>query len=329
MSGLEESLRFVLIAVAAFALQIDSASFALAMAKSKWGILTGPANQTYYFTASKLKNHLQKRAQLKVIATEGSQANLNNLWKTRGVQWALVQSDVFDDEIYDHCEDPSERAWIDRYKVGAVLFDEQVHIVTRRGSGIDTLKDLDGKKVAIGEPGSGTSFTATRLLDSVKFTKPVVRVSYGPLKAKEELLAERLDAFFFVYGKLPQLPKIVTGPPAKLLSVTDDPRVQKLKLVGIDTEHDIEGSKRRWIELIYNTVTLTKDDYPFLDANVKTLSTSAILIFDHKKLNCDDKEVVVRIVKENFITKGLPKDLQSRPGWEACSASRSCLRRNQ
>jgi TRAP transporter TAXI family solute receptor len=46
------------------------------------------------------------------------------------------------------------------------VYENYVHCVVRKGSGIRDLTDLAGRTVAIGEPGSGTSLTTPRLIEA-------------------------------------------------------------------------------------------------------------------------------------------------------------------
>ena len=46
------------------------------------------------------------------------------------------------------------------------VYENYVHCVVRRASGIRTIAELAGKTVAVGEPGSGTSLTTPRLIDA-------------------------------------------------------------------------------------------------------------------------------------------------------------------
>ncbi len=83
----------------------------------------------------------------------------------------------------------------------ANLYPGSLHIVTAADSGIESVSDLRGKRVALDEPGSGTLATAELILASVGIGKGDLSPLYikhnhaGPM-----LAAGELDAFFFVAG---------------------------------------------------------------------------------------------------------------------------------
>ena len=83
----------------------------------------------------------------------------------------------------------------------ANLYPESFHIVVRRDSGIETVADLSGKRVALDEVGSGTLVGAQLVLEAFGLTEGAIEVAY--LKsddAIEKLVAKELDAFFLIAG---------------------------------------------------------------------------------------------------------------------------------
>jgi TRAP transporter TAXI family solute receptor len=54
------------------------------------------------------------------------------------------------------------------------VYENYVHCVVRKGSGIDDLAGLAGRTVAVGEPGSGTSLTTPRLIEAAGLTSATV-----------------------------------------------------------------------------------------------------------------------------------------------------------
>lgn len=83
----------------------------------------------------------------------------------------------------------------------ANLYPESFHIVVRRDSGIKSVGDLLGKRVALDEVGSGTLVGAQLVLEAFGLTEDTIEVAY--LKsddAIERLVAGDLDAFFLIAG---------------------------------------------------------------------------------------------------------------------------------
>ncbi|WP_233513709.1 TAXI family TRAP transporter solute-binding subunit [Micromonospora craterilacus] len=83
----------------------------------------------------------------------------------------------------------------------ARVYDDLLHLVTSADSPVHTLTDLQGRRVSVGAPGSGTEITVRRLLtvaglDGVQ----VQRERLGLDDSVAALQAGQIDAFFFSGG---------------------------------------------------------------------------------------------------------------------------------
>jgi TRAP transporter TAXI family solute receptor len=78
----------------------------------------------------------------------------------------------------------------------ANLYPESIHIVVKKGSGIKTIGDLRGKRVALDEAGSGTLISARQVLAAYGLTEADMKPEYiKPNQAGDKLRAATLDAF--------------------------------------------------------------------------------------------------------------------------------------
>ncbi|MCC2676070.1 MAG: alkanesulfonate transporter substrate-binding subunit, partial [Ramlibacter sp.] len=83
----------------------------------------------------------------------------------------------------------------------ANLYPESIHLVVKKGSGIKTVADLKGKRVALDEPGSGTLINARMVLAAYGVKESDIKPDYiKPNQAGDKLKDGSLDAFFFVGG---------------------------------------------------------------------------------------------------------------------------------
>lgn len=83
----------------------------------------------------------------------------------------------------------------------ASLYPESIHLVARRGSGINSVWDLRGKRVSLDEPGSGTLVDATIVINAYGLTRHDIKAEYiKPNLAAERIEQNKLDAFFIVAG---------------------------------------------------------------------------------------------------------------------------------
>jgi len=84
------------------------------------------------------------------------------------------------------------------------LYDDYLHLVVRRDSGIRTLSDLRGKRVSIGMNGSSTQRTVNRLLSPLVADIPLEDLrsvrTLGVDASADALSSHDIDAFFFFGG---------------------------------------------------------------------------------------------------------------------------------
>lgn len=83
----------------------------------------------------------------------------------------------------------------------ASLYQESIHVVARRDAGIRRIRDLNGKRVSLDEPGSGTLIDAQLVLREYGIDKQDIDVEYmKPDLALKRVKDNKLDAFFIVAG---------------------------------------------------------------------------------------------------------------------------------
>jgi hypothetical protein len=87
----------------------------------------------------------------------------------------------------------------------AVFYPNRMHVVTVEGKGINTFKDLKGKRVSTGAPASGTEVTAMRLIEAFGMdpNKDMTRERLSVAESVSALKAGKIDALFWV-GGVPQ-----------------------------------------------------------------------------------------------------------------------------
>ena len=164
------------------------------------------------------------------------------------------------------------------------LFPEPVHIVVSAASGIKTVADLRGKRVALGPPDSGTRADALAVLAVHGLTvKDLAEARDEGLEAAAgRLRAGRLDAFFATVGApTRELQRLATRHPIRLLSL-DVAAVERLV-----TEHP--GLVR---------LLLPANTYPGQKEDVTTIAAAALLV-THADVPESEAALVLRLVFEN------------------------------
>jgi TRAP transporter TAXI family solute receptor len=84
----------------------------------------------------------------------------------------------------------------------AVLYTNYLHVVVRKSSGVARVKDLRGRIVSVGSPGSGTELMADRLLGAAGLDprRDITRHTLGVAESAGALKDAKLDAFFWSGG---------------------------------------------------------------------------------------------------------------------------------
>lgn len=84
----------------------------------------------------------------------------------------------------------------------AVLYSSYVHLVTRAGSGIESVADLRGRTVSTGAAGSGTAILAARILEAAGLDRErgLRTQSLGVAQSVDALKDGKVDAFFWNGG---------------------------------------------------------------------------------------------------------------------------------
>jgi TRAP transporter TAXI family solute receptor len=104
--------------------------------------------------------------------------------------WALNGASMF-----------AETGPIANLRAIARLYRESVHLVARAGAGIARIEDLAGKRVALGEEGSGTLVDARSILAAFGIDEATFEpVLLKPEKASTALIDDQIDAFFIIAG---------------------------------------------------------------------------------------------------------------------------------
>jgi hypothetical protein len=276
-------------------------SFAEQSGPVPMGIVTGGPKGTYYQFGLNLEQLMaQHNIQLDVANSNGSVENVYAVYKRPNTQMGIVQSDVLA-FVAKVQTDPVLKNIAKKIKMIFPLYNEEVHLLGV--SSIADFDELEGKKVAIGQEGSGTFLTA-KLLFEVSEVKPAEMVVIGADEALAELKAGQLDALFYVAGY-----------PVKLFSEQVS-KENGLHLIPILNKSITE---------FYPQVEIPANTYAWQEKPVETVAVKAVLIsYDFKMANCYNVGKFAYILENNITwlqENGHPKwksvDLEyPLKGWE-------------
>lgn len=178
-------------------------------------VISGNPNGTYLFLAYDMSAVLDSGDDLRILPVigKGAYQNVKDILHLRGIDLGIVQSDLMSymkktNEFGGNIEN--------RLSYIAKLYNEELHILA--GNGINSVKDLDGKKVNYSDVGSGTQFSAKAIFEGLG-VKPV-EVNMGQADAFLKVKSGEIAATILIAGKPSgSFAKLVLEPGMKLLPV--------------------------------------------------------------------------------------------------------------
>ena len=162
---------------------------------------TGGTAGTYYPLGGAIAEVLNKNIpnmNATAQSTGASVANINML-KDGSLDLAFVQNDI----VYyaTNGMEMFEGKKIDNLRGIATLYPETIQLVALEKSGMHSVNDLRGKRVAVGAPGSGTEANARQILAAYGLTYNDVQVQYLSFgEASGALKDGNVDAAFVTAG---------------------------------------------------------------------------------------------------------------------------------
>lgn len=202
----------------------------LAQAPQPVRLGTGAPGGTYHQVGELMGKAIASASGLQVVAvpSKGSVANVQAV-ASGELQTALSQSDVAF-WAYSATGVFEGKPPGDSLRGIAALYPESIHLVIRKGAGVQEVGELRNKRVSLDEEGSGTLAEARLVLDAWGLKESDMRAEYLPLEAAVKRMQEgTLDAFFYVGGfPVPAITELAQSAAIELAPI-DGPRAEKLR----------------------------------------------------------------------------------------------------
>jgi TRAP transporter TAXI family solute receptor len=206
---------------AVVSLLVFSFSSAWAQKTVRLSIATGGTGGVYYPLGGGMANVISKYIPYTEATAEVTTASVDNcrlIGAGKG-ELALIMADTG----WDAYQGKAQFKETIPLRTVAVLYPNNMHIVTMEGKGIEKVTDLKGKRVSTGAPGSGTEVMALRVIEAYGLdpTKDMTRDKLGVSESAGALKDRKIDAFFWVGGL----------PTAAVTDLGATPGI-KIKLIG-------------------------------------------------------------------------------------------------
>ena len=251
----------------------------------KINVGTGGSTGTYYGFCNVISSLLKEKtgAQLMIQASGASKANILDV-DDGIVDMAIVQNDVMD-YAYNGTSLFADVGAIKSFSTLGAAYAEVCQIVAKADSGIKTVADLKGKKVSVGDSGSGVEFNAQQILGAYGITFDDIDKQNLSFQASADALKDgKIDAFFCTAG-------------APTVAITDLSTTTGIVLVEIDAEHLANLQKDYGF---YAAYTVPAGTYNGVDTDVTTVAVKATFIVS----NDLDEETVYQLTKAIYENKG-------------------------
>ncbi|MGQ7786525.1 TAXI family TRAP transporter solute-binding subunit [Nesterenkonia sp. K-15-9-6] len=223
---------------------------------------TGGTAGTYYPLGGELSDIFEANTSadsVNYVESGGSGENLGQMYQEEW-QLGLTQNDTANDGVNGQLDD-LDGVELDNIGWIANLYPEAAHIVVRADSGFDSVDDLEGATIAVGDAGSGTRAISDAILAAHGLEEGDYTPEVTDFGASTEMLADnQIDASIFVVGT----------PVAGLTQLAASTDVD---LLGLDDAIADEISGDSGAE----PYDISAEAYDFLDEDVATVSVFAAL----------------------------------------------------
>ena len=229
--------------------------------KTTLKMATGGTTGTYYAYSGAVSQVLSqkiKNISFDVQSTGASKANIY-LVSDKEADIAIAQNDVM---YYAYNGvDLFDGEKVSGFSAMAGVYAEVCQVVTK--SGIDSIDDLKGLRVSVGDVGSGVEFNARQILEAYGMTFDDITVnnlSFGD--SATALKDDKIDAFFCVAG-------------APTTAIVELATSYQINLLQVDDEHAAKLSEKY---PFYTVFAIPGGTYKGVDSDVQTVAVVATYI---------------------------------------------------
>lgn len=223
---------------------------------------TGGTAGTYYAYGGVLAQYITNNSNARVTAVSsgGSKVNIQSI-QDGDFQLGFTQSDVCA-YAWNGTKSFADDGPTHDFRVLGALYNETVQLFSMNPD-IKTVEDLRGRRVSIGEAGSGVYFNALDVLEAAGLSVDDIKPQYQSFDASKEALKDgMIDAAFIVAGTpTPAITELATTNGVSFIPI--DGTLQSTML----TEHPY-----------YSAQTIAAGTYPGQTEDIQTISVEATII---------------------------------------------------
>lgn len=258
----------------------------VALAKKRLAFGGGPTGGTFQYFSNAIATLLSKQVPDLEVSSEGSGGSAENLKRLHAgdIDFGIVYAgDLW---LGSQGKLPKDDKKYTKVRPVAYLYGAPAQLVVLKSSGIKHPKDLVGKKVAVGNAGSGAALSAQRFFETLGIWDKMEPQFLGYSAAASALGDKRIDAFWVLVG----------FPNASIIEAATSNDITLLDLESAGREAGFFDKYP-----FYSPVTIPAGTYRGQDADVKTFQDSALWCARAKL----DADVVYTALKIVYSPEGL------------------------
>lgn len=231
---------------------------------TRLSIATGGTGGVYYPYGGALANLLSDNLDDTEVTAEATAASVDNMYliDTQDADIAFVLADTAFDAVNGSA--PFE-APINGMAL-ATLYNNYTQIVVNDDAGIASLADLEGKRVSVGSPGSGTEVIANRILEAsgIDPQEGIERDQLGAAESADALRDGNIDAFFWSGGL----------PTAAITDLASTPNLS----ISLLPHGEVADALREAYGPFYGSEVIPAETYPNQSEDVEVVVVPNVLV---------------------------------------------------
>jgi hypothetical protein len=236
---------------------------------ARLSIATGNTGGVYYPFGGGIAKVVGESLPGVQATAEVTAASVDNLKliQQRKVDIAFALADTLDDALKG--KGAFERTGAVKARTLAMLYPNYTHVATVEGRGIEGIRDLKGRTVSTGSPGSGTEVIAFRILRAAGLDPDHdIRRQALTVNASVEAIRDgKIDAFFWSGGL----------PTASILDLSSSVGMTA-KLIAHDDV--IPQLQAEYGPALYSRLVVPRETYPGMRADVAVVGVQNALVVD-------------------------------------------------
>src|SRR4030081_3103445 len=290
---LNRALKALLIGAAVLA-----AAQGVAQEKVQLSIATGGTGGVYYPLGGGMANVLSKYVPGLTATAEVTGGSVDNL-KLIGTGKPYIGFSMTDASQDAYRGEDKFKGTKIPLRTLMILYPNRMHVVSIEGTGINTTKDLKGKRVSTGSPGSATEVMAFRVIEAAGLDKDkdMTRERLGVAESVNAIKDRKIDAFFWVGG-------IPTA------AVTDLAATPGMKMKLIDHGDTVEKMNAKYGKL-YTSAKIKASSYPGYDKDNSIAEVWNLIVTGDKMSNDDAYSIVKTLVEKKADIVAVHKEAES------------------